>query len=233
VKPISIAALLVLLLATCAFAQPVRVLIITGGHAHDISFYSIFENFEPIRATTDTLEDALKSDLRKRFDVLVMYDMHNEISEAARTNLRNFVEAGKGIVSLHHAVVNFTAWPWWYEEVTGGKYFIQAVGQHGASANTANAELVVRPVGKHPVTDGVGELRVSDEPYRKMWFSPKIKVLMETDHSLNDKPVVYVGPYDKARVVYIQLGHDRRTHLMPGYQKLVRNAILWAAGKTD
>jgi len=38
---------------------------------------------------------------------------------------------------------------------------------------------------------------------------------METDHSLNDKPVVYVGPYDKARVVYIQLGHDRRTHLMP------------------
>jgi len=45
--------------------------------------------------------------------------------------------------------------------------------------------------------------------------------------------VVYVGPYDKARVVYIQLGHDRRTHLMPGYQKLVRNAILWTAGKTD
>jgi type 1 glutamine amidotransferase len=34
-------------------------------------------------------------------------------------------------------------------------------------------------------------------------------------------------------VVYIQLGHDRNAHLNPIYKKLVRNAILWSAGKLN
>jgi type 1 glutamine amidotransferase len=31
--------------------------------------------------------------------------------------------------------------------------------------------------------------------------------------------------------VVIQLGHDAKAHLHPGWQRLVRNAILWAAGR--
>jgi hypothetical protein len=34
-----------------------------------------------------------------------------------------YVEAGKGIVALQHSIVDFTSWPWWYEDVTGGKSF--------------------------------------------------------------------------------------------------------------
>ena len=62
-----------------------------------------------------------------------------------------------------------------------------------------------------------------------MWHSPEIQVLMETSYPLNDTPVVYVGPYTKARVVYIQLGHSDSTMRYPGYRKLVHNAILWGA----
>jgi len=27
-----------------------------------------------------------------------------------------FVEGGKGIVVLHHALLNYQKWPWWYED---------------------------------------------------------------------------------------------------------------------
>jgi hypothetical protein len=35
-----------------------------------------------------------------------------------------------------------------------------------------------------------------------MWHSPEINVLMETSNPLNDKPVVYIGPHPKTRVIY-------------------------------
>ncbi len=56
---------------------------------------------------------------------------------------------------------------------------------------------------------------------------------METSNELNDRPVVYIGPGQNSKAVYIQLGHSTYTHLHPGYRKLVNNAILWAAGRSQ
>jgi type 1 glutamine amidotransferase len=66
-----------------------------------------------------------------------------------------------------------------------------------------------------------------------MWISPDVKVLLETGHPDNDRPVAWIGPYQKSRVVYIQFGHGRSTHENPAYRQLVRNAILWTAGKLE
>lgn len=65
-----------------------------------------------------------------------------------------------------------------------------------------------------------------------MWFSPKIEVLMQTACFENDRPVVYVGPHPKARVVYIQLGDAGRTMRQPHYRTLIRNAIFWTARRS-
>jgi type 1 glutamine amidotransferase len=43
--------------------------------------------------------------------------------------------------------------------------------------------------------------------------------------------VVYIGPNEKLRVIYVQLGHGPSAHRHPSYRKLVHNAILWSAGK--
>jgi len=75
----------------------------------------------------------------------------------------------------------------------------------------------------------VGPLAVIDEAYRGMWFSRGITPIMETESPYNDRPVVYIGPHPKARVVYIQLGHGESTMRHPGYRRLVHNAILWTA----
>jgi type 1 glutamine amidotransferase len=94
--------------------------------------------------------------------------------------------------------------------------------------------MVVNPTKlglSHPVTRDVGPLALVDEAYRGMWHSPGIQVLMDTQFPSNDRPVVYIGPHPKARVVYIQPGHSDSTMRYPAYRKLVHNAIQWSAGR--
>jgi hypothetical protein len=44
--------------------------------------------------------------------------------------------------------------------------------------------------------------------------------------------VAWIGPWEKSRVVVIQLGHGKEAHENANYRRLVRNAIVWAAGRT-
>jgi type 1 glutamine amidotransferase len=64
-----------------------------------------------------------------------------------------------------------------------------------------------------------------------MWVRPDVRVILKTDNPLANRQVGWVSPYEKSRVVYIQLGHDRHTHLDPGYRTLIRNAVQWAGGR--
>lgn len=210
-----------------------RVMLVTGGHDHDPTLYGLFEREDEFRTTVNPHPNAFQRDLRKRCDVLVLYDMVQEkiIGETGQKNLRDFLESGKGLVVLHHAVASYSHWPWWHEEVTGVKYLLEAEGGRPASTYKHDVELFIQPVTKHPVLSGVGRLHIWDETYKGMWFSPKNTVLLKTDHPTSDGPVAWISPYQKARVVVIQLGHDRAAHLHPGFQQLVRNAILWAGGK--
>ena len=56
-----------------------------------------------------------KNDLRGKYDVLIMYDFTRDLDESGRKNLRDFVEAGGGVVVLHHALLNYQTWTWWSE----------------------------------------------------------------------------------------------------------------------
>jgi type 1 glutamine amidotransferase len=214
-----------------------RVLVVTGGHGFPSEFFSLFENDPRITwRTAGTQAGAFGQKLVGRYDTIVFHDMGETIGEKEKANLREFVEAGGGIVSTHHAIVNYTSWPWWYQEVIGGKYFVNAVEGHAKSEYKEGVDFVanvVKTASKHPVLTRVPPLPVHDEVYKGMWRSPGIQVLMETGHPLNDKPVVYVGPHPKARSVYIQLGHSASTMLYPGYRRLVMNSILWTARKMD
>jgi uncharacterized protein len=218
-------------------SNAVRALVVTGGHSYPTALYSVFEGMEGIawkHAVSQT--EAFKSDLRDKYDVIVLHDYSEQLGAKEQENLRAFVESGKGVVSTHHAIVDYTNWPWWYEEVVGGKYFTQTAGAHEKSEYKEGVAFVSRPAkgsGGHAITRGIGPIVTRDEAYRKMWFSDKITVLMETDEPLNDRPVVYIGPHPKAKSVYIQLGHEEETLRHPAYLKLVRNAILWAAGKME
>src|SRR5262249_49121710 len=125
---------MVLLHATVSLAQTtapatnqaLRVLIITGGHDHEAAFYGLFDGYEDIGwpAVTDSTL-AFKQDIRAKYDLLVFSNFTRDMDDNGKKNLRDFVESGKGIVVLHHGILNFQKWPWWYEEVVGGLYRLE------------------------------------------------------------------------------------------------------------
>lgn len=211
----------------------VKVLIVTGGHDYDASFDSVFEGYDEMAALVNPHPNAFQSDLRRRVDVLVLYDMVPSMEPKKQQNLQAFAESGKGIVVIHHAIVAHADWPWWSEELVGGRYFQQAAPGRPASTYKHDEDMLVRPVGEHPITKGVKPFRIWDETYKGVWISPKVQVILQTDNPTSDGPVAWISPYEKSRVVYLQLGHGRDAHLNPIYRQLVRNAILWAAGRLN
>jgi type 1 glutamine amidotransferase len=225
---------IVLLLAgvAAAAAAPIRVQVTTGGHAHDVSFYGLFTNQSDLAVTVNPHPSAWRRVLPKVVDVLVLYDLNDVNDEKDRQNLRAFLEGGGGLVVLHHALADSWQWKWWYEEVVGGRFLLGQDGDMPRSKAKAPVVLESRPVMKHPVLEGVGTLKFDDEGYKGMWLSPRSTVLMETENPDNDKAVAWIGPWQKSRVVVIQLGHGPGAHNDPGFRRLVRNAILWANQKS-
>jgi type 1 glutamine amidotransferase len=215
-------------------APPVRLMVITGGHDHETSFYDLFSDRTLFGwATVSDSKTAFQKDLRGKYDVLVLYDFTRELDDKAMQNLRDFVEAGKGIVVLHHGILSYQKWPWWYEEVVGGLYRLSRVGDIPNSTVKFGEEHWITPAGQHPITDGIAPFHVTDETYKGLFISPNIKPLLLTDNPTSDRTVAWIGPCTTSKVVFIQLGHDHTPFRHPSYRAFVRRSILWTAGKLN
>jgi type 1 glutamine amidotransferase len=213
-------------------AEALRALLITGGHDHEASFYTLFQGYEDLaRLPVTSNATAFQSDPRGKYDVLVMYDFSRDLTETGKKNLRAFVESGKGTVVLHHALLNYQEWPWWYEDVVGGSYRLRRNGTMPSSTYKGDQKIFVTPEGEHPITRALGSFQVVDETYKHMWISPKVRPLLITDNPNGDRFLAWIGPCATSRVVAIQLGHGPTVFSHPGYRLLVHNAILWAAGR--
>src|SRR5262249_29984330 len=210
----------------------IRALLITGGHEHEISFYSLFDGYKDLgRLPVSSSDIAFQSDLRGKYDVLIMYDFSRDLNETNRKNLRDFVEDGKGIVVLHHALLNYQKWPWWYEDVVGGSYRLQKEGDNPSSTYKGDQRILVTPEGEHPITAALGRFEVRDETYKHMRISPRARPLLTTTNPNGHRLLAWIGPCATSRVVAIQLGHGPTVFSQPEYRALVHRAILWSAGR--
>lgn len=209
-----------------------QVMVVTGGHDYQSSFYSIFEGDKDFTWNhIPSNQTAFRKDFRNDFDVLVLYDFSQELDEPGKRNLQAFLESGKGVVVLHHAIADYQNWPWWYKEVVGGRYLLNPDLNMPASTYKHDEELFVRPVAQHPLLRGIDPMHIRDETYKGMWISPEVKVLLQTDNPTSDGPLAWISPYAKSKVVYIQLGHDSLSYDHPSFRLLVHNAIRWSGGR--
>ena len=213
-------------------ADALRVLVVTGGHDYPTSFYTLFENRPEWRwSHAASLREAFSKEAVSQYDVAVFYDMTmQDPGEEVRRNLKAFAESGKGIVALHHTIAGHPQWPFW-EELLGGRYLESAPAGQPKSSYRHDVELFVRPAGSHPIVDPIGPLQLVDETYKGMRVSPLVKPLLQIDHPDGDRYVAWISPYAASRVVYVQLGHDEQAHRSTAYRELVRNSILWSAGR--
>ena len=220
-------------------AQKLRVLVVTGGHdfEHD-PFFQMFKDNPDI--TYQAVEHPhahalLKADAARQWDVLVLYDMHQEITDEAKADFVARLKDGKGLVVLHHAIASYQAWPE-YAKIIGARYYLQktpisgvekpqSIYQHGVHFRVS----VLDP--KHPVTRGLTDYDLLDETYDLYDVAKEVHPLLGTDAPLSNKIIGWCQTYAGARVVYLQSGHDHTAYENPNYRKVVGRAIQWVARK--
>jgi len=205
-------------------------MLVTGGHAFDtLQFFQLFDSFDDIDYEHFAQPEAnaeIANGKANDFDVLVFYDMWNEITPAEKSAYLKLTKQGKPFLFLHHSIVSYQNWPE-FEKLIGGKYVEKGRNISNEDLSTYEHDVWVYCTIENytPVTSGFSELRFFDEVYGNMRISDDVKPLLRTRHPKSSEFVAWQHVYNKSNVVYIQSGHDRRTYESKEYRKLLLQAI--------
>ncbi|MBN1490686.1 MAG: DUF1080 domain-containing protein [Phycisphaerae bacterium] len=222
--------------------EKIRVLIVTGGHDFEReAFFELFRLLPDVTFTEVRHPDAHKrfapaagaeaesDQVADDFDVIVLYDLWQDISEQAKKDFVSLLRRGKGLLALHHCIASYQKWPE-YEKIIGAKYHVPGLSDEPPSSFKHGCEMKIHVAEPdHPVVAGIKDFTIHDEAYLRMRFSPDVKPLLTTDHPDNDPAIAWARRYGNARVAYIQLGHDSKAYGNESYRTLVGNAIRWVA----
>jgi type 1 glutamine amidotransferase len=168
------------------------------------------------------------------YDVVVDYVTDNSLTEAQVAGLTAFVRDGGGYLPIHPAA-DLTSYIDDEGEFRGRDEPVpemrELIGGHFVG-HPEQSTFGVRIVdGDHPVTAGVSDFEVYDEPYQLDVDEDRVDVLARMDHDElpEDYPVVWVHEVGSGRVCYSSLGHTDRALEHESHARILRNAVHWVA----
>jgi type 1 glutamine amidotransferase len=220
-------------------AEKVRVLVVTGGHDFEKEpFFKLFKDNAGVTWKAVEHPNAhalLKADAAGDWDVLVLYDMHQPITAEAKADLVDRLKEGKGLVVLHHAIASYQDWPE-YWKIIGARYYLEKKMVDGVekarSAYKHDVDFTIHVTDPaHPVTRGVKDFKIHDETYRLFDVAADCHPLLTTEEPESNKVIAWAKTYAKARVVYLQSGHDHQAYENANFQQILKQAINWTAQK--
>lgn len=208
-----------------------KILLIGGGSSHDFQRWFNETDSATLRAAgfstryVDTVDAAIP--LLQEADAIVYSTNQGPFGGLGfQAALRRATDAGAGMVILHAGL--------WYnfgEEQTYNRVFVGG----GSRGHDAIQEFTVAITDRnHAVTAGLGDgFSAPDELYYSTFDpagSPTTVLATATSpQSGKTFPSIWTVKHDKARIVCIASGHDERVHSLPAFQKLLANAVGWAA----
>ncbi|MFC5751619.1 ThuA domain-containing protein [Actinomadura rugatobispora] len=176
-----------------------KVLALTGGHSYDVeAFRGYLGELHGCEVTWAEQPDGnalIRSGEAASYDALLCYDMpgitvklrnpiRTEAPDAAlKQGWRRLLDAGTGVVFLHHALASWPEWPE-FAEIMGGIFLYRAGTvrgeRHPDSGYIEHVPEEFRVVRDHPVTRGLPErFRLAgDEPYLCPVFEDSVEVLV-------------------------------------------------------
>lgn len=226
------------LFCVLSWAQPIRILVVTGGHSfNETAFFGMFRSMDGI--TFDTISQPYanqrwSSSLAKCYDAIVFYDMTSEIPEKSKAGFIEMCETGIPLLFLHHSLCSYQNWSE-YKKIIGGKYFLEPPpGKTTASSYKHDITLEIFPVGPpHPiVAKTIGSKNaflLTDEGYSDIEVLPDVTPFLMTSHPDCFPLIGWAHQYRNSPVLYIMPGHDEMSFTNPFYISLIRNSILWLA----
>lgn len=154
-----------------------------------------------------------------KYDALMIYANHEQITPAQEEALMDFVEKGRGFIPIHCASFCFQNSPK-YIELVGGQF----------KSHKTDSFYTTIVNKEHSVMKNVKEFITWDETYVHDKLAKDIEVLMERVEGDHHEPWSWVKSHGKGRVFYTAYGHDERTWSHPEFQHLVKEGIIWAVG---
>ena len=154
--------------------RPIKVLYLghSSDHHNSIVFYPMMA--EPMArknilvSLVLTPEEALRPEVLKNYDAIMMYANHTTITPDQEKALLDFVEGGKGFVAIHCASAMFG----------NSEKFISLVG--GAFLRHGTGDFTTEIVkADHPTMQGIKPFVTWDETYVHNKLNPDKTVLME------------------------------------------------------
>lgn len=211
-------------------SKPVNIMLITGGHSFDtVQFFQMFDALEDVEYTHFPQPEAnrtIAGGEAANYDLLVFYDMWNEISENEKTAYVELTKLGKPMLFLHHSLVSYQEWPL-FEKIIGGKYIEKRKGIPSEELSIYEHDIWVyaEPAGNHPVTHGLGSMSFFDEIYGNYRISENVIPVLTTSNPKSEKVIGWENRFNNSVIIYLQPGHDYRTYENKDYRKLIRQAI--------
>jgi type 1 glutamine amidotransferase len=236
-------AIVILLLIICfpVFSvNPIRVLVITGGHDYNKEeFSSMLRSLEPeitcLIAELPAAYDMFLPQNRDKYDVLVFYHMWQTITPEQAKSLSECIRNGKPLIALHHSICAFDDWPE-YWDIIGGKYFHKETSYNGKTYKPCSyihdIHFNIKIASPdHPVTKGISEFPVFDETYKGYYVDESVMPLLITDEPSSTPVIGWVKTYGSSKIVVLQSGHDVATFQNPDFRKLLRQSIDWVTAE--
>jgi uncharacterized protein len=174
---------------------------------------------EGINFTYTSNPDDLNTENLEKYDALMIYANHEQITPEQEKALLTFIEKGRGFIPIHCASFCFQNSPK-YIDLVGGQFL-----RH--KTDTFTTSIIKKD---HPIMKSLEEFSTWDETYEHDKLAKDITVLMERVEGEHHEPWTWVKEFGKGRVFYTAYGHDERTWNNPGFHKLVKEGILWAVG---
>lgn len=211
-----------------------KVLLIGGGSSHDFQKFFNLADTATLNAaggmSINYTEDAtVAAKELANADVAVISTNQGSFSaQPFRAALKEFTDAGKGLVLLHPGLwYNFNDWADYNKVYAGG-------GSRGHDRLGEFEVTVTQP--QHPLLKGVSpSFKITDELY---WYTvdsagSAVDVLATatSKQKPGTYPQVFTVKHAKAKIVGLTLGHDARAHDLPEYKTLLVNAVKWASAK--
>jgi len=226
--------------------KPISLLIVTGGHEYEpTEFFRAFDAMPKVHYDHVLMMEGKPvavptRGLAQHYDVVLFYDME---AKAITPEWRELLDRGDGLVFLHHAIGSFPQSPE-YKAIAGGHGNFFPEHWPGVPNSIPYEEDTRQHFSisdrSHPITCGVNDFEMRDEPYDDIDIDLAVHVLVRSDYPKRSPVVAWTWKYEQKRVLYIQMGHGSlglpldhgpTAYQNPSFTRLLARGVLWTAGR--
>lgn len=179
-------------------------------------------------------KDILSVDMLQRYPVVMNCKNNNinngnanpwfeeGVTEVGPAELRAYVEAGGGFLSVHSGNAFMEGDNREYMDLIGGRFI----------THPPRCNVDVHITGKHFITEGVCDFSLRDEHYQmEVWASDITELFRVSSASGGDQIGGYTRNLGKGRLCVLTPGHILDVWRKPEFVRLLTNALEWAAGE--